>query len=126
MSPPWIASALLAVLITAITWKLVTRARITWVQESKKLAKPLLHSEGPDLEQPLLEESDAEIDTTGQGRSSSNGPAPGLARISTRLPVSIPVGPAEEDEHDDHHAHSPMAYSAVGSFALKTKKPTEW
>ena len=115
---------MLAVLITAITWKLVTRARITWIHESKALAKPRLQPEGPDLEQPLLEESDNEADTTGQGRS-SNGPAPGLARISTRLPVSIPTGPAEEDEHDHHHAHSPMAYSAVGSFALKAKRPND-
>ncbi len=116
VSPAWLAALLLAVLITAITWKLATRASITWRRESEALAKtqPASAALVPDMEQPLLShEGDGEASHAQGNAESSSAPARAIA------PVAIPsIAFQSSDDHDEHHAHSPMAYSAVGSFTV--------
>lgn len=105
MSPAWLAAVLLALLITAITWKLATRASITWRRESEALAKtqPASAALVPDVEQPLLtHEEDGEA-SHAQGNS-------GLSSASARAiaPVAIPSTAIQStDDHDEHHAHRP-------------------
>ena len=122
VSPAWLAALLLAILITAITWKLATRASITWRRESKALAKtqPASTALVPDVEQPLLtHEEDGEASRAQGNTDLSSAPARAIA------PVAIPsIAIQSTDDHDEHHAHSPMAYSAVGSFTVgRSAKP---
>lgn len=112
-SPSWIASALLAVLITAISWKLTTRALITWRRESEAQAKPK-NSTSTDVEQPLLND-DVQQDAGHQG-GVSTFPEAGSALVIT--PVRIPSARQSFDDQYEHHAQSPMAYSALGSFTV--------
>ena len=73
----------------------------------------------PDVEQPLLTQHEEEEVRQG-------GFEPALPAGRAIAPVSIPRKSLGDDyEHHEHHAHSPMAYSAVGSFAarLVTKLP---
>lgn len=116
VSPAWLAALLLALLITAITWKLATRASITWRRESEALAKTQHASAAlvPDVEQPLLtHEEDGEA-SHAQGNAEVS-----FASARAIAPVAIPLTAMQStDDHDEHHAHSPMAYSAVGSFTV--------
>lgn len=119
MSPAWLAALLLALLITAITWKLATRASITWRRESEALAKtqPASAALVPDVEQPLLTHEEDREASHAQGNS-------GLSSASARAiaPVAIPSTAIQStDDHDEHHAHSPMAYSTVGSFTVGSR-----
>lgn len=101
---------LLAILITAITWKLGTRAVITWRHESEALAKEMVPT--ADIEQPLLSNGDRhEQGEVHQNRERGSEPEPGRAIA----PVRIPTARQSLDAHHVH-AHSPMAYSAVGSL----------
>lgn len=119
VSPAWLAALLLAILITAITWKLATRASITWRRESAALAKtqPASAALVPDVEQPLLShEEDGEASHARGHTELSSAPARAIA------PVAIPsIAIQSKDDHDEHHAHSPMAYSAVGSFTVGSR-----
>ena len=115
-SPSWIASALLAVLITAITWKLTTRALITWRWESEAQAK-LQHSTATDVEQPLLN-NEVQQDVGYQGRGGMS-PEPGRAPVIA--PVRIPTARQSLDDQYEHHTQSPMAYSALGSFTADSR-----
>lgn len=101
---------LLAILITAITWKLAARAVITWRHESEALAKEMVPT--ADVEQPLLSSGDQhEQGEVHQNFEHGSGPEPGKAMASVRIPTA-------RQSLDAHHvqAHSPMAYSAVGSL----------
>jgi len=117
--PAWLAALLLATLITAITWKLATRASITWRRESEALAKtqPASAALVPDVEQPLLSHEEEGEAPHAQGNAElSSAPARAIA------PVAIPSTAVQStDGHDEHHAHSPMAYSAVGSFTVGSR-----
>lgn len=106
ISPAWIASALLAALITAITWKLTTRVMITWRQESEAQAKS--QTSTADIEQPLLGH-----DIQGRpGTASEPGWAPSIAPVRI-----LPLRQSLEKQYE-HHAHSPLAYSTVGSCTV--------
>ena len=118
VSPAWLAALLLAILITAITWKLATRASITWRRESEALAKtqPASAALVPDVEQPLLSHEEDGEASHAQGHTELSAPARAIA------PVAIPsIAIQSTDHHDEHHAHSPMAYSAVGSFTVGSR-----
>ena len=114
ISPAWLAACLLSLLITAITWKLATRASITWRRESEALAKTAVDSSSvvPDVEQPLLAHEEASVGDGAHTRPSASARA--------IAPVAIPSLTANQsgNDHDEHHAHSPLAYSAVGSFTV--------
>lgn len=122
ISPAWLAAALLALLITVITWKLATRASITWRRESEALAKTNYASSAaaPDVEQPLLQQH-GEEDPQVQGSS-----AQPYGSDIVIAPVAIPrlICSQSKSDHDEHHAHSPMAYSAAGSFTVGTRNLT--
>ena len=68
----------------------------------------------PDIEQALL--TSHHHHEQGQDHEHTSGPEPGWAVAPVRIP-------AARQSTDDHHvqAHSPMAYSAVGSFAQARK-----
>jgi hypothetical protein len=51
-TPNWMTTILLAALLTALTWKLATRAVTTWRKESAALQK-----DTGELEQPLLRQA---------------------------------------------------------------------
>ena len=114
VSPAWLAASLLALLITAITWKLATRASITWRRESEALAKTAVDSSSivPDVEQPLLAHEEASVVD-----GAYTGPSTSARAVAPVAIPSLTVSQANND-HDEHHAHSPMAYSAVGSFTV--------
>ena len=113
-SPAWLASVLLALLITTITWKLATRAWITWHRESEAIAKKQ-SQQTADIEQPLLSHEEGELENSviqqGSLRTASQ---PGRAIASVRIPSMR----RSNEEHHESNTHSPMAYSAVGSFAV--------
>ncbi|KAL0026889.1 hypothetical protein WJX77_009207 [Trebouxia sp. C0004] len=115
VSPAWLAAVLLALLITAVTWKLATRASITWRRESEALAKaqPALAALLPDVEQPLLTH-----DEDGEASHAQGNPRLSSASARAVAPVAIP---STATHFTDGHAHSPMAYSAVGSFTVGSR-----
>ncbi|KAA6416577.1 MAG: hypothetical protein FRX49_13450, partial [Trebouxia sp. A1-2] len=119
VSPAWLAAVLLALLITAITWKLATRASITWRRESEALAKtqPASAALVSDVEQPLLTHQEDGEAPHAQGDAEASS-----ASVGAILPVAIPsIAFQSTDDHNEHHAHSPMAYSAVGSFTVGSR-----
>ena len=79
-SPNWLTTAVLAVLLAALTWKLGVRAAITWRRESEQQAAEKLAEDAPGLMQPLLENGELEGDglPEGQGPAESPGSEPPL------------------------------------------------
>ena len=66
--PSWLTTVLLALLLTFISYKLITRGFITWHSESLAQQHQRLDVDGQDdgLEQPLLQDGGTESPTEGE------------------------------------------------------------
>ena len=110
-SPNWLTTAVLAVLLAALTWKLGVRAAITWRRESEQQAAEKLAEDVPGLMQSLLEDGERE----GDGLPERQGPAE-----SADSPGSEP--PLLANRHSNtpvaESSHSPMMIRVNGAPVL--------
>jgi len=104
-SPNWLTTAVLAVLLAALTWKLGVRAAITWRRESEQQAAEKVAEDVPGLMQPLLENGELE----GNGLPEGQGPAKSADSPGSEPPLQA-----------NRHSNSPGAESNHPPISIRT------